>query len=147
MKKFFWMFAIAACMSLFSAQSASGCANDDLSHDTHEHAAKVVKAVPQSHAATATTLNNESVPGKLAVKNVNAKPTADAKAAKAATTTTVALQDDDGFEMAGGSCIHGCGCSGPKSHRRSCGTNGDCHGHEGLLCTWASGGGGAPASS
>jgi hypothetical protein len=70
------------------------------------------------------------------LKTVNAKPATITKTVKAA-ATTVTLQDDRwDLEYEGGSCIHGCSCSGPRSHRRGCGMSGDCHAHEGLVCTW-----------
>ena len=142
-KKFFWMFAIGACLSLCSAETASACANDRLSHDTHEHAAQAAKSIPRRTVAPAVALHSEPEASRPASKTVNAKPAATTpatttKPVKAATTVTLQEPFDDGwdFEPEAGSCIHGCSCTGPRSHRRGCGTNGDCHAHEGLICTW-----------
>lgn len=141
-KKFVWMFAFAACLFLCSADTASACANDRLSHDTHEHVAQAAKSLPQTPGAPAVALHSEPEAATLALKTVNVKPAATTpatttKPVKAATTVT--LQDPfdtGGLEPESGSCIHGCSCRGPKSHRNDCGANRDCHGHEGLLCTW-----------
>ena len=140
-KKFFWMFAIGACLSLCSAETASACANDRLSHDTHEHAAPASKSVAHKPAAVpSVALKSEPEASRAASKTVNAKPTAATPATTAktvkATAATATLQGDDGFDMEAGACIHGCSCTGRTSHRSGCGTNGDCHAHEGLICTW-----------
>ncbi|MCA1564546.1 MAG: hypothetical protein LC803_02595 [Acidobacteria bacterium] len=139
-KKFVWMFVIGACLSLCSAETASACANDRLSHDTHEHVAQAVKSLPQRPGApAAVALRSEPEPSTLALRTADAKPATTTKTVKAATTTAT-LQEtfDDGWDLEeeAGSCIHGCSCTGPRSHRRGCGTNGDCHAHEGLICTW-----------
>jgi hypothetical protein len=141
-KKFFWMFAVGACLSLCSAGTASACANDQLSHDGHEHVARASKSVTHRHAAPAADLKSEPEVSRPAARTADAKSPAPTKSVKATPApTAAALQDDGGFdEEAGGACIHGCSCSGRKSHIRGCGTNGDCHAHEGLVCTWASGG-------
>ena len=133
LKKLCCMFAVGMFLMLFSVTAASACAHDHSALRSGEHVGNI------NHRAKSPTVSSNPIGEQkhIALKNPSAKQPKTPIRASAAMTT---VQDDDGDDFGfAGSCIHGngCTCSGPKSHKRGCGTNGDCHAHSGLTCTWA----------
>jgi len=137
LKKLCCMFAVVVFMMLFSMTSASACTRDHSALSNGEHVGDT------NHRVKSSTISSNPIgeQKQVALKDHSAKQPKSSIRARAAMPP---VQDDGGSESEG-SCIHGggCTCSGRKSHTSGCGTNGDCHAHEGLICTWA---GGAAAS-
>jgi len=132
LKKVSCMFAIGMFMILFSVKAASACAHHHLPVANNKHVGKTGEIAFQRIGIQATVSSNTRERRHLASKTVYAKLSKTVIPIRAA---TVVLQDDD---EAVGSCIHsnGCTCRGHRSHTRTCGTQGDCHAHPGLICTW-----------
>ena len=128
------MLTVGVFMMLFSATAASACAHDHSALGSAEHISNINHRVKSSTISSYPIEEQKSV----ALKDHSAKQLKSPLRASAALT---AVQDDDESDEGEGSCIHGggCTCSGSKSHIRGCGTNGDCHAHPGLVCTWAGG--------
>ena len=127
--KLLCMFSAGVFMILISATPSSAC--------SHDHSTLPDSHVEQVNHRGETAVTSVSLSGdhkRIALKNHN---DARGKVPAKATVALAAVQDDDDFEY-GGSCIHagGCTCSGRRSHTRTCGTQGDCHAHSGLVCTW-----------
>ncbi len=130
LKKLGCMFAVGVFMMLFSVTAASACTHDHSALDIGEHVGNT------NHLVRSSTVSSNPIGEQkpVALKDNSAKQP---KSPIRASAAMIAVQDDWEFEEEG-SCIHGggCTCSGPRSHRRGCGTNGDCHAHSGLICTW-----------
>lgn len=129
LKKLCCMFAVGVFMMLFSVTAASACTHDHSSLGSDEHVGDTNHRVKSSNIS-ANPVGEQS---QAAIKHdSNKRP----KSTVRANADLITFQDDD-MEFAG-SCIHGngCTCSGRKSHTSGCGTNGDCHAHSGLTCTW-----------
>lgn len=134
LKKLCCMFAVGVFMMLVSVTVTSACPHDHSALNAGEHVGNTNQRVKWSTISS----NPAGEQKRVALKDHSARQPKSPIRANAALT---ALQDDDGPELEG-SCIHGggCTCSGPRSHRRGCGTQGDCHAHSGLICTWGGGG-------
>ena len=137
MKQVICLLALGAFTTLASATEAHACAKDhadiaDVEHAAeaaHDHSLKVdaslgVDAPAAAPASVAKGRKHTAAKGAAAEAPKSMLPTRAAVAA---------LQDEEE-----GGCIHanGCDCRGRTSHRRTCGTQGDCHAHPGLVCTW-----------
>jgi hypothetical protein len=135
MKKVLCILASGLFMAVFSAKAVA-CPYDSPSSATTQQIIKIGGNASQIIGARAIASSDSKEQKYLAPKGTSAKRSKPAPPAKAA--AAVALQADDDDWSYGGSCIHanGCTCYGPRSHRRTCGTNGDCHAHSGLVCTW-----------
>ena len=127
LKKLCCMFAAGVFMTLFSVTSASACTHDHSALGIGEHVGDT------NHRVKAPTISSNLIGEK---KQVALKDTQPKSPIRASAGMTV-IYDYEEFEPAG-SCIHGggCTCTGRKSHTSGCGTNGDCHAHSGLTCTW-----------
>ena len=137
-KKFLFMLATGVCLSLFTAAPASACAGGHTLHEAaHAHAGDHDGEGLGARGATVSTSAGVRDARRAAPGDAGARSPRATKFGRAA---AYRLQEDD-FPESEGSCIHegGCTCSGPRTHRRGCGTNPDSHAHPGLLCTWASG--------
>ena len=132
LKKLCCMFAVVVFMMLFSVTAASACTHDHSALGYGEHAGHT------NHRVKSSTISSNLIgeQKQVALKDHSAKTL---KSPIRSSATMTAMQEPN--EEGEGSCIHGngCTCSGSKSHTRGCGTNGDCHAHPGLVCTWASG--------
>jgi hypothetical protein len=130
LKKLCCMFAVGVFMMLFSVMAASACTHDHSALGSGEHVGDI------NHRVKSSTISSNPIGERkhVAIKDHSAKQPKSPIRANAAMTP---VQDDDEPEFAG-SCIHGngCTCSGRRSHTRGCGTQGDCHAHSGLTCTW-----------
>jgi hypothetical protein len=135
MKKVVCILAIGLLMAVFSAKAVA-CPYDSPSSATKKQVVKIGGNTSQIIGAWAIASSDSKEEKYLAPKGTSAKRSKPAPAARAA--ATVALQADDDDWASGGGCIHanGCTCYGPRSHRRTCGSAGDCHAHSGLVCTW-----------
>ena len=129
-KKLCCILAVGVFMMLFSVTAASACTHDHSALGSDEHVADT------NHRVKSSTIS--SIPigeqKQVALKDDSSKQP---KSPGRANATMTAVLEFEEFETAG-SCIHGggCTCSGRKSHTNTCGTQGDCHAHPGLICTW-----------
>lgn len=132
LRKLCCMFAVGVFMMLLSVTAASAC-TDDHSSVSAEHV-RNHHQVRSSIISSTSTVEHKHIASKDRLAKQPKSPI------RASAMMTAVLDDDDP-ETEGG-CIHanGCTCSGLKSHKTKCGTNGDCTSHPGLICTWGSGG-------
>ena len=132
LKKLCCMFAVVVFINVFSMTAASACSHDHSAPGSGKHVGET------NHRVKASTISSNLIgeQKQVALKDHSPKTLESPIRASVAMTP---VQDDG--EDGEGSCIHGggCTCSGSKSHTRGCGTNGDCHAHPGLVCTWAGG--------
>ena len=127
LKRFICMFATGVFVILMSATASLACSRDH-SSGTESH----VDRISHSLVAATVPMSPSTKQKQVAVKD-HSKVTV--KAPIKATVTLTAVQGDEDYE---GGCIHanGCTCTGRRSHTNTCGTQGDCHAHSGLTCTW-----------
>jgi|KBSSwiStaDraftv2_1062776.scaffolds.fasta_scaffold435067_2 hypothetical protein len=132
LKKLCCMFAVVVLMMLFSVTAASACTHDHSATDSGEHVGHTNHRVKSSTISLAPIGEHKEINLKDHTAGTLKSPIG-----ASAAMTSMQEPDDDGE----GSCIHGngCTCSGSRSHIRGCGTNGDCHAHPGLVCTWGGG--------
>ena len=130
--KLSWMLVFGVLITLFSHTAASACDNDRVTLNTLDHISHTESRSPTISSDRIKDQRTQWV-RKNAAKGPNSLP-------RTNWVPALLVDDDDEPELMG-SCIHnnGCTCSGPKSHKRGCGTEGDCHAHPGLICTWGGG--------
>jgi len=115
--------AAGVFISLLSTQAVSACPNEHSSHLERKTISRT------DHKSAAPPGDHKEQKPRLS--NSHTQPST-----RVGSRVSVMLQG--GFEeILTGRCIHGCPCNGFRSHRRGCGSAGDCHAHPGLLCTWA----------